>query len=98
MVLRPVISTSQQMERERENIIAARREQLIERRAEFQRQTLLDLQDALFDLMRTTGARGVALPRGVTRDSHVRRCFPFKYHPKKDTGCATVHTLIFCGF
>jgi len=44
------------MERERENRIAARREQLTERRAEFQRQTLLDLQDALFDLMRTTGA------------------------------------------
>ena len=32
------------------------RTQLAERRASFQRQTLLDLQEAVFDLMRATGA------------------------------------------
>jgi hypothetical protein len=42
-------------EREREAREAARREQLFERRSTFQRQTLLDLQEALMQLARTIG-------------------------------------------
>lgn len=41
--------------REREARAASRREQLLERRTIFQRQTLLDLQDAVMKLIRTTG-------------------------------------------
>lgn len=41
--------------REREGREAARREQRFERRAAFQRQTLLDLQEAVQKLVRTTG-------------------------------------------
>jgi hypothetical protein len=44
------------VKRERESRLAARSDQLAERRAEFQRQTLIELQDAVFDLMRATGA------------------------------------------
>ena len=42
-------------EREREAREAARREQRFQQRIAFQRQTLLDLQDALMQLARTTG-------------------------------------------
>ncbi len=42
-------------EREREARQEARQDQLFERRTTFQRQTLLDLQDAMMQLMRTTG-------------------------------------------
>jgi len=42
-------------EREREARNAAREDHLFERRTAFQRQTLLDLQDAMMDLVRTTG-------------------------------------------
>jgi hypothetical protein len=44
------------VKRERESRLAVHRDQLAERRAEFQRQTLIELQDAVFDLMRATGA------------------------------------------
>jgi hypothetical protein len=44
------------VERDRENRVAIRRDRLLERRTRFQRQTLLDLQEALMDLGRTTGA------------------------------------------
>jgi hypothetical protein len=43
-------------ERERQAREAARRDQLAERRAAFQRQTLLDLQEAIMQLVRTAGA------------------------------------------
>jgi hypothetical protein len=39
-----------------QNTATVKRDQLAERRAEFQRQTLIELQDAVFDLMRATGA------------------------------------------
>ncbi len=44
------------LKREREARDAIRRDQRIERRDNFQRQTLLELQEAMFDLARTTGA------------------------------------------
>jgi hypothetical protein len=44
------------VKRDREARNEARRDQLAERRASFQRQTLLDLQQAVQDLGRTTGA------------------------------------------
>jgi hypothetical protein len=44
------------LQRERENRRETRRMQLAERRADFQRQTLLDLQEAIQDLARATGA------------------------------------------
>jgi hypothetical protein len=44
------------VKRERESRLAVRHDQMAERRAEFQRQTLIELQDAVFDLMRATGA------------------------------------------
>ena len=43
-------------EREREARLVARQEQLAERRAAFQRQTLLDLQEAMMQFVRTAGA------------------------------------------
>jgi len=42
-------------EREKEARESARRDNLFERRTEFQRQTLLDLQDAVMKLIRATG-------------------------------------------
>jgi hypothetical protein len=47
------------LQRERETRDALRHDQLAERRASFQRQTLLDLQDALQDLARAAGAANV---------------------------------------
>jgi hypothetical protein len=47
------------LQRERETRDALRRDQLAERRANFQRQTLLELQEALQDLARATGAANV---------------------------------------
>src|SRR5260370_33013473 len=44
------------LEREREAREAERRDKAFERRVTFQRATLLDLQDAIMDLMRTSGA------------------------------------------
>jgi hypothetical protein len=44
------------LERDRETRDAARRDQLFERGTTFQRQTLLDLQETLMQLGRTTGA------------------------------------------
>lgn len=44
------------IERDRESRDAARQDQLFERRTTFQRQTLLDLQESLMQLARTTGA------------------------------------------
>jgi hypothetical protein len=44
------------LEREREARAETRRDQLSERRVEFQRQTLVDLQEAVMDVARTTGA------------------------------------------
>lgn len=46
----------QTLQRERETRDALRRDQLAERRANFQRQTLLELQEAIQDLARATGA------------------------------------------
>ena len=46
-------------ERERSAREAARHEQLLERRMAFQRQTLLDLQEAVLRLQRSTGAMNV---------------------------------------
>jgi len=57
-------------EREREAREATRSDQLYERRTNFQRQTLLDLQDALMDLVRTAGAmhhKDVTAYRGTGR-------------------------------
>jgi hypothetical protein len=47
------------LQRERETRGALRRDQLAERRANFQRQTLLELQEAIQDLLRATGAAHV---------------------------------------
>lgn len=47
------------LQRERETRDALRRDQLAERRANFQRQTLLELQEAVQDLVRATGAAHV---------------------------------------
>ena len=44
------------LERERDARQAQRRDLLSERRSDFQRQTLLDLQEAVMDVARTTGA------------------------------------------
>jgi hypothetical protein len=44
------------LQRERETRDALRRDQLAERRANFQRETLLELQEAVQDLARATGA------------------------------------------
>jgi len=44
------------LEREREAREAERRDKAFERRVTFQRATLLELQDAIMDLMRTSGA------------------------------------------
>src|SRR5687768_4612193 len=49
-------------EREREARDAARRDQLFERRTSFQRQTLLDLQEAIMRLTRTTAEANRKLP------------------------------------
>jgi hypothetical protein len=47
------------LQHERETRDALRRDQLAERRANFQRQTLLELQEAVQDLIRATGAAHV---------------------------------------
>src|SRR5260370_35432981 len=47
---------SRALQRERENRKEMRRIQLAERRADFQRQTLLDLQEVLKDFARAAGA------------------------------------------
>jgi hypothetical protein len=46
-------------EREREARAATRKDQQVERRIEFQRKTLLELQDTVMDVARTTGSMHV---------------------------------------
>jgi hypothetical protein len=77
---------SRAVQRERENRRETHRIQLAERRAEFQRKTLLDLQEAIQDLLRASGSiihsdtmtfrttgewRRQKLPEGLSQDQFV---------------------------